>query len=76
MNFAELKDQVFELIDRETFDPQGVHELLAALPGGRAYFERMKAALALAELFPLEEPPAGLDARILAKSASFWGSAR
>lgn len=66
MNFAELKDQVFELIDRELVDPEGVDEILATLPGGREYFERIKAAMDFADLLPMEEPPAGLDATILA----------
>ena len=68
MTLEELKERVFELIDRELVDPQGVHELLAALPAGREYFERIKAAMDLAELLPMEEPPAGLDAKILASA--------
>jgi len=68
MTFAELKDQVFELIDRELVDPKGVDEILAVLPAGREYFERIKAAMDLAELLPMEEPPAGLDAKILASA--------
>jgi len=68
MNLAELKEQVLELIDREMVDPEGVDEILAALPGGREYFGRIKAAMDLAELLPMEEPPAGLDAKILASA--------
>lgn len=68
MNLAELEEQVFELIEREVVDPEGVDEILAALPAGREYFERIKAAMNLAELLPMEEPPAGLDAKILASA--------
>jgi hypothetical protein len=68
MNLAELKEQVFELIDREVVDPEGVNEMLAALPGGREYFDQIKTALGLADLLPIEEPSAGLDAKILASA--------
>lgn len=73
MNLAELKDRVFELIDRETVDPEGVHALLSAVPGGREYFEGIKTALELAKLLPMEGPPPDLDAVILAESPNFGG---
>ncbi len=66
MTLEELQDQVFELIDRELIDPEGVNAVLAGVSGGREYFERIKAAMALADLLPMEEPPAGLDVKILA----------
>jgi hypothetical protein len=66
MNLARLKDQVFELIEREAIDPKGVREALAMLPECHAYFEELKAALALADQLPWEDPPSGLDAAILA----------
>jgi len=68
MNAQELNDQVFDLIEREAFDPEGVQEILAALPECRAYFERIKAALALVDQLPVEEPPADMDAMILASA--------
>ena len=69
MNAEEFEAQVFELIEREAFDPNGIRELLASLPECRDYFERMKDALALAEQLPLVEPPAQLDGMILASAA-------
>lgn len=65
MRLPELQEQVFALIEREPRDRAGVHETLATVPGGRRYFEQMKAALELASRLPLEEPPACLDDRIV-----------
>ena len=70
MNAEEFEAQVFELIEREAFDPNGIHELLAALPECREDFERIKGALALAEQLPLLEPPAHLDGVLLALAAA------
>lgn len=69
MNAEEFEAQVFELIEREAFDPNGIREVLEALPECRAYFERMKGALAVAEQLPLVEPPAQLDGMLLASAA-------
>jgi len=65
MNCEECKEQVFELIEREAVDPEGVRAILADCPDCRAEFEAMKAALALAKELPVEEPPAYIDAAIL-----------
>ena len=65
MNVAKLKEQVFELLEREPLDPKSVHEALAMLPECRAYFDELKAALALADQLPWEDPPPRLDAGIL-----------
>lgn len=69
MTLADLQEELFSLIEREPLDPVGVDEVLAAVPGGRQVIERTKAALALARLLPIEEPPARLDERILTASA-------
>ena len=65
MSCEECKEQVFELIEREAVDPEGVRAILADCPECRAEFEAMKAALALAGELPVEEPPADIDAAIL-----------
>jgi len=65
MSCEECKSQVFELIEREAVDPEGVRAILADCPDCRAEFEAIKAALALAEELPIEEPPADIDAAIL-----------
>ena len=65
MNVARLKEQVFELIEREAVDPKGVHEALEMLPECRAYFDELKAARELAHQLPWEDPPSSLDAAIL-----------
>ena len=69
MNCDECKEQVFELIEREAVDADTVHEILARCPDCRAVFDEMKAALAVAEQLPIEEPPAALDAAILRAAA-------
>ena len=69
MNCEECKEQVFELIEREAADPAGVREVLERCPDCRAAFDEMKAALALAEQLPLEEPPTAVDAAILRAAA-------
>ncbi len=69
MNCEECKEQVFELIEREAVDPEGVRAILADCPDCRAEFEAMKAALALAGELPVEEPPAEIDAAILRLAA-------
>ncbi|NND29972.1 MAG: hypothetical protein HKN97_15430 [Myxococcales bacterium] len=65
MSCEECKSQIFELIEREAVDPEGVRAILADCPECRAEFEATKAALALAGELPLEEPPAHIDAAIL-----------
>ena len=65
MNCDECKEQVFELIEREAADPDAVREILARCPDCRATFDEMKAALAMAERLPIEEPPAEVDEAIL-----------
>ena len=70
MNVAELKAQVFELLEREAYDPKGVRETLAMLPECRMYFEELKAALALANELPWEDAPTRVDSAILASAGS------
>lgn len=65
MSCEECKSQIFELIEREALDPDGVRAILADCPECRAEFEATKAALVLAGELPLEEPPARIDAAIL-----------
>ena len=65
MNCDECKEQVFELIEREAVDPDGVREVLARCPDCRAAFDEMKAALAVAGQRPIEEPSAAVDAAIV-----------
>ncbi len=65
MNCEECKEQVFELIERDAVDPEGVRAILADCPDCRAEFDAIKAALALAGELPVEEPPADIDAAIL-----------
>lgn len=65
MSCEECKSHIFELIEREAVDPEGVRAILADCPECRAEFEATKAALALAGELPLEEPPAHIDAAIL-----------
>ncbi|MGB5349697.1 MAG: hypothetical protein WBN10_08860 [Polyangiales bacterium] len=65
MSCEECKSQVFELIEREAVDPEGVRAILADCPDCRAEFEAIKAALALAGELPIEEPSADIDAAIL-----------
>jgi len=68
MSCEECKEQVFELIEREAVDPEGVRAILADCPDCRAEFEAMKAALALVDQLPAEEPPTDIDAAILASA--------
>lgn len=65
MNCEECKEQVFELIERESVDPEGVHAILERCPECRADFEAMKAALAAAAQLAVEQPPAEIDSAIL-----------
>ncbi len=65
MSCEECKEQVFELIEREAVDPDGVRAILADCPECRAEFEAIKEALALAGELPVEEPPTDIDAAIL-----------
>lgn len=65
MNCDQCNEQVFELIEREAVDPDGVREVLARCPDCRAAFDEIKAALALAAQLPIEEPSAAVDAAIL-----------
>jgi len=70
MSCDECQEQIFELIEREAIDPEGVREILARCPDCRSAFEETKAALGLAALLPIEEPPAAIDAAILRAAAS------
>lgn len=65
MNCDECKEQVFELIEREALDPEGVREVLARCPDCRALFDEMQVALRSAAALPREEPPARIDAAIV-----------
>ena len=65
MNCDECQEQVFELIEREALDPEGVRDLLERCPECRASFEEIKAALASVSALPVEEPPAEIDAAIV-----------
>ena len=65
MNCEECKEQVFELIERDAVDPEGVRAILAACPDCRAEFDAMKAALALVDPLSVDEPPPEIDAAIL-----------
>jgi hypothetical protein len=69
MKCDECKEQVFELIEREAVDPEGVREILARCPDCRTAFDEMKAALAVVEQLPIEEPAAAVDAAILRAAA-------
>lgn len=68
MSCEECKEQVFELIEREAVDPEGVRAILADCPDCRAEFDEMKAALALAEQLPMEAPRTAIDAAILSEA--------
>ena len=70
MNPRELEDQIFDLIELEATDPVGVLRTVASVRGGWWYFQRMKDAVELAKLLPLEEPPTGLDLAVRALSLS------
>ena len=65
MNCDECQEQVFELIEREAIDPEGVRELLERCPECRASFEEVKEALRSVAALAVEEPPAETDAAIL-----------
>lgn len=65
MNCDQCKEEIFELIEREATDPEGVREILSNCPDCRAEFQEMKATLALARELPIEQPSAHLDAAIL-----------
>ncbi len=75
MSCKDCKERVFELIEREADDPEGVRAILADCPDCRAEFEQMKAALALAEQLPIEEPGAEIDAAILSEAELRIGTA-
>lgn len=68
MSCEECKEQVFELIEREAADPEGVRAILAECPDCRAEFDALKAALALVDQLPAAEPPADIDVAILARA--------
>jgi hypothetical protein len=70
MNCSECKDRIFELIEREAVDPEGVRAIMANCPDCRRLFEEMKTALAAARELPLEEPPADRDQAILRAAAA------
>ena len=65
MNCDECKEQIFELIEREAVDPEGVREVLSRCPECRALFDEMKSALRSAAELPVEEPPAEVDAAVM-----------
>jgi hypothetical protein len=70
MNCDECKEQVLELIERETVDPDGVRAILARCPDCRDAFDQMKSALALVADLRVEEPPAAIDGVILQAAAA------
>lgn len=70
MNCNDCQDRVFELIEREAVDPEGVREILASCPECRALFDALKEALAAAKRLPLEEPTPGIDAAIMRAAAT------
>ena len=70
MNCDECQERVFELIEREAIDPEGVREILRRCPDCAALFEEMKAGLAAAAKLPIESPPASLDAAIIRAAAT------
>lgn len=65
MTCEECKERVFDLIEQEAADPEGVHEILFQCPECRALFDDMKTALALAEQLPRDEPSLEIDATVL-----------
>ncbi len=69
MNCDECKEQIFELIEQEAIDPDGVRALLARCPDCRSRFDETKAALRTAAMLPLEEPPLSIDAAIVRAAA-------
>jgi negative regulator of sigma E activity len=69
MSCEECRTRVFELIEREEVDPDGVRAVLERCPDCRADFDAMKAALAAVEGLPIEEPPAEIDRAILRAAA-------
>jgi hypothetical protein len=69
MNCDECKEQIFELIEQETIDPDGVRALLARCPDCHSLFDETKAALRTAAMLPLEEPPLSIDAAIVRAAA-------
>lgn len=70
MNCDECKEQVFELIEQEAIDPDGVRALLTRCPDCRSLFDETKAALRTAAMLPLEEPPLSIDATIVRAAAA------
>jgi len=69
MSCEECEARVFELIEREAVDPDGVRAVLERCPDCKADFDAMKAALATVEGLPIEEPPAEIDRAILRAAA-------
>jgi hypothetical protein len=65
MTCEECEERVFELIEREATDPEGVHEVLSQCPDCRTLFDAMKAGLAEAQRLPREAPSSETDAAIL-----------
>lgn len=70
MSCDDCQDQIFELIEREAIDPDGVRAILEECPECRQLFDEMKDALALAANLPGEEPPASVDASLLRTAAA------
>lgn len=65
MDCDDCERRIFELIEREPLDPEGVRAILEKCPKCRQLFDEMKAASMIAARLPLEEPPAAVDASIL-----------
>ncbi len=70
MNCDECQEEIFELIEREAIDPEGVREILRRCPDCAALFEEMKASLKAAAALPIESPPPARDAAILQAAAA------
>ncbi|HSN82954.1 MAG TPA: hypothetical protein VLS88_10280 [Polyangiales bacterium] len=70
MSCNDCQDQIFELIEREAIDPDGVRAILEECPECRQLFDEMKDGLALAAHLPGEEPPASIDASLLRTAAA------
>ncbi|KPK15304.1 MAG: hypothetical protein AMJ62_09670 [Myxococcales bacterium SG8_38] len=70
MSCNDCQDQIFELIEREAIDPDGVRAILEKCPECQELFDEMKAALKLTASLPGEEPPAAIDASIVRAAAA------
>ena len=75
MSCEECRDQVFELLEREAQDPEGVGEILSRCPDCRAEFESLKAALSQVEAMPLALPSSGVDDAVRVAARARVGAA-